>query len=82
MSLWCNKFKLFGYFRHGRLGWYWLTHDGTGSPSWRTKQLYWTWDIAHHDIPGVSLKVRLCSPLVAGYTLLVGASFDYPNSFV
>ena len=47
VSLWCFKFKPFGYFR---LQWYWLTHvawssyhaygphDGTGSPSWRRKQ--------------------------------------------
>ena len=62
VSLWCFKFKPFGYFR---LQWYWLTHvawssyhaygphDGTGSPSW-------------HRIatgPWCLLKVRLCSPL-------------------
>ena len=36
VSLWCFKFKPFGYFR---LQWYWLyPHDGTGSPSWRRKQ--------------------------------------------
>ena len=29
--------------------------------------------------PDVSLEVRLCSSLAAGYTLLVGASLDYPQ---
>ena len=28
--------------------------------------------------PDVSLEVRLCSSLAAGYTLLVGVSLDYP----
>ena len=56
--------KLFGYFRHC---WCWLQFFHQYFPLMGQKSLVSLW------------KVRLCSPLAAGYTILVGNALDYPQ---
>ena len=72
LCLGCFKFKTFGYFRH-RL--YWLKHGEKQNSNGGAAIL----SADGAKVPGVSLKVRFCSPLVAGYMFLVGVALDYPQ---